>query len=40
VTVFEPVIQQHIEQWYQFIPLWQNGKDQSHKNQVPASKLS
>jgi len=23
VTVFEPVIQQHIEQWYQFIPVWQ-----------------
>ena len=23
VTVFEPVIQQHIEQWYQFIPIWQ-----------------
>lgn len=22
VTVFEPVIQQHIEQWYQFIPVW------------------
>ncbi|HWD91848.1 MAG TPA: lysophospholipid acyltransferase family protein [Verrucomicrobiae bacterium] len=23
VTAFEPVIQQHIEQWYQFIPVWQ-----------------
>ena len=23
VTVFEPVIQKHIEQWYQFIPIWQ-----------------
>jgi lauroyl/myristoyl acyltransferase len=23
VTVFEPVIQQHIEQWYQFMPVWQ-----------------
>ncbi|HXS68918.1 MAG TPA: lysophospholipid acyltransferase family protein [Candidatus Polarisedimenticolia bacterium] len=23
VTVFEPVVQQHIEQWYQFIPIWQ-----------------
>jgi len=23
VTVFEPVIQQHLEQWYQFIPIWQ-----------------
>lgn len=23
VTVFEPVIQNHIEQWYQFIPIWQ-----------------
>jgi KDO2-lipid IV(A) lauroyltransferase len=23
VTVFEPVIQQHVEQWYQFIPVWQ-----------------
>ena len=22
VTAFEPVIQQHIEQWYQFIPIW------------------
>jgi lauroyl/myristoyl acyltransferase len=22
VTAFEPVIQQHIEQWYQFFPLW------------------
>jgi lauroyl/myristoyl acyltransferase len=28
VTVFEPVIQKHIEQWYQFIPIWRNGKDQ------------
>ena len=24
MTTFEPVIQQHIEQWYQFFPLWQN----------------
>jgi lauroyl/myristoyl acyltransferase len=23
VTAFEPVIQQHVEQWYQFIPIWQ-----------------
>ena len=23
VTAFEPIIQQHIEQWYQFIPIWQ-----------------
>jgi KDO2-lipid IV(A) lauroyltransferase len=23
VTAFEPVIQQYIEQWYQFIPIWQ-----------------
>jgi lauroyl/myristoyl acyltransferase len=23
VTAFEPVIQQHVEQWYQFIPVWQ-----------------
>jgi lauroyl/myristoyl acyltransferase len=22
VTAFEPVIQKHIEQWYQFIPIW------------------
>lgn len=23
VTAFEPIIQQHIEQWYQFTPMWQ-----------------
>lgn len=23
VTAFEPIVQQHIEQWYQFIPIWQ-----------------
>ena len=39
VTVFEPVIQQHIEQWYQFIPLWQNGKVHGVKDQIPTSKL-
>lgn len=22
VTAFEPIIQQHVEQWYQFIPIW------------------
>jgi lauroyl/myristoyl acyltransferase len=27
VTAFEPVIQRHIEQWYQFIPVWQRPKD-------------
>ena len=26
VTAFEPVIQRHIEQWYQFIPIWQRPK--------------
>jgi len=39
VTVFEPVIQKHIEQWYQFIPIWQNGKDRDLKNQIPTTKL-
>jgi lauroyl/myristoyl acyltransferase len=28
VTAFEPVIQQHIEQWYQFVPVWPSLKDQ------------
>lgn len=37
MTAFEPVIQQHIEQWYQFIPLWQ--KEQNHEFQVPGSRL-
>jgi KDO2-lipid IV(A) lauroyltransferase len=28
VTAFEPVIQQHIEQWYQFVPVWPTQKHQ------------
>ncbi len=32
VTAFEPVIRQNIEQWYQFIPVWQN-----HKNETKTS---
>jgi lauroyl/myristoyl acyltransferase len=32
VTAFEPAIQKHIEQWYQFTPMWPKEKDQ-----VPAS---
>jgi lauroyl/myristoyl acyltransferase len=39
VTVFEPVIQKHIEQWYQFIPIWQKQSSQLLKHQVPTSKL-
>jgi lauroyl/myristoyl acyltransferase len=39
VTVFEPVIKKHIEQWYQFIPIWQLQKDQVLKNQIPSTKL-
>jgi KDO2-lipid IV(A) lauroyltransferase len=28
VTAFEPIIQKHIEQWYQFIPVWPTQRDQ------------
>jgi len=34
VTAFEPVIQQHIEQWYQFVPVWP-----AEKNQIPRSNI-
>ena len=34
VTAFEPVIQKHIEQWYQFTPMWTTGKDR-----IPTSKI-
>jgi KDO2-lipid IV(A) lauroyltransferase len=27
VTAFEPIIQQHVEQWYQFTPMWQKSTD-------------
>jgi len=46
VTAFEPVIQQHIEQWYQFIPLWHKEErdrvpapQQAAQDQLPASTL-
>jgi KDO2-lipid IV(A) lauroyltransferase len=32
VTAFEPVIQQHIEQWYQFFPLWHK----EERGRIPA----
>ncbi|HXT09989.1 MAG TPA: lysophospholipid acyltransferase family protein [Candidatus Angelobacter sp.] len=28
VTAFEPIIQKHIEQWYQFVPMWQHNNGQ------------
>jgi lauroyl/myristoyl acyltransferase len=39
MTAFEPVIQQHIEQWYQFIPMWSQRNGHVQKLQIPSSQL-
>ena len=35
VSAFEPVIRQNIEQWYQFIPVWQNHKNETKTSSPP-----